>query len=102
MVQTRMSGVVALAATIMAMAGSVHAAPCGNTSAGFENWKRVFAQEAQARGVKPKAISALMTTKYSTGTIRADRGQKSFKLSLEAFMAKRGAAGIIAKGRQLK
>ena len=101
MVQTRVGGVVVVAA-IAAMAGSVHAAPCGNTSAGFENWKRVFAQEAQAQGVKPKAISALMTTKYSTGTIRADRGQKSFKLSLDAFMAKRGAAGIVAKGRQLK
>ena len=31
-----------------------------------------------------------MRSNYSTGTIRADRGQKSFKLSLSAFMAKRG------------
>lgn len=94
--------VVAFAAVLVTVAGSAEAAPCGNTGAGFENWKRVFAQEAQAKGVKPQAISALMTTTYSTGTIRADRGQKSFKLSLDAFMAKRGAAGIVAKGRQLK
>ena len=45
MVQTRVGGVVVVAA-IAAMAGSVQAAPCGNTSAGFESWKRVFAQEA--------------------------------------------------------
>ena len=102
MVVRRVGGVVAVALIFAAMAGRTEAAPCGNTSAGFENWKLAFAQEAEARGVGPKAISALMTTKYSTGTIRADRGQKSFKLSLDAFMAKRGAAGIVAKGRQLK
>ena len=101
MVQTRVGGVV-VAAAIAAMAGSVQAAPCGNTSAGFESWKRVFAQEAQARGVKPKAISALMRSNYSTGTIRADRGQKSFHLSLPAFMAKRGAATIAARGKSMK
>lgn len=97
-----LAGAAAFAAALGMVVGSVHAAPCGNNAAGFENWKRVFAQEATARGIKPKAISALMTTTYSTGTIRADRGQKSFKLSLDAFMAKRGAAGIIAKGRSLK
>src|SRR5512136_182659 len=89
-------------AALWMMGGSVQAAPCGNNAAGFENWKQVFAQEAAARGIRPKAISALMTTTYSTGTIRADRGQKSFKLSLGAFMVKRGAAGIVAKGRSLK
>jgi lytic murein transglycosylase len=94
--------VAVFAAALITVAGSAQAAPCGSTSAGFENWKRVFAQEAAAKGVQPKAIGALMATTYSTGTIRADRGQKSFKLSLDAFMAKRGAAGIIAKGRQMK
>ena len=93
---------VVLAVALILAAGSVEAAPCGNTSAGFENWKRVFAHEAQAKGVGQKAIAALMATTYSTGTIRADRGQKSFKLSLDAFMAKRGAATIVARGRQLK
>ena len=102
MVVRRVGGAAVVALVFAAMAGRAEAAPCGNTSAGFENWKRAFAQEAGASGVGPKAISALMTTKYSTGTIRADRGQKSFKLSLDAFMAKRGAAGIVAKGRQLK
>ena len=95
------AGFVSLAALVF-MAGVAKAATCGNTGAGFEAWKPVFAAEAKANGVKPKAISALMTTSYSTGTIRADRGQHSFKLSLNAFMAKRGASGIIARGRSLK
>jgi membrane-bound lytic murein transglycosylase B len=92
----------AVAASLVMLAGPVVAAPCGNTGAGFEGWKPVFAKEAQAKGVGQKAISALMATSYSTGTIRADRGQHSFKLSLDAFMAKRGASAIGAKGRSLK
>jgi lytic murein transglycosylase len=89
-------------AAALVMAGPAHAAPCGNTSAGFESWKGIFAREAQARGAGPRAIAALMDTSYSTGTIRADRGQHSFKLSLDQFMAKRGAPAIAAKGRSLK
>jgi len=44
----------------------------------------------------------LITTTYSAGTIRADRGQKSFKLSLNEFMAKRGGPAIASRGRALK
>jgi lytic murein transglycosylase len=91
-----------LAAVFGLMAGSVEAAPCGNNSSGFEAWKRAFAREAQANGSGPKAIAALMATNYSTGTIRADRGQKSFKLSLDQFMAKRGGPAIAARGRSMK
>jgi membrane-bound lytic murein transglycosylase B len=83
-------------------ASVAQAAKCGSTGAGFETWKPAFAAEAKTKGIKPKAISALMGTTYSTGTIRADRNQHSFKLSLDAFMAKRGAAGIVARGRSLK
>jgi membrane-bound lytic murein transglycosylase B len=93
-----MGGIAALSIVI----GTAEAAKCGNTSAGFEAWKKSFAAEAKANGIKARGISALMRTSYSTGTIRADRNQKSFKLSLKAFMAKRGAAGIAAKGRALK
>jgi lytic murein transglycosylase len=102
MADMRIGVAASFAAALVTLAGSAMAAPCGNTAAGFENWKSVFAQEAQARGVGPQAISALMDTTYSTGTIRADRGQHSFKLSLEDFMAKRGAPTIAAKGKSLK
>ena len=91
-----------LSAVILMIAGAAEAAPCGKTAAGFEAWKPAFAAEAQANGVGPQGIAALMATNYSVGTIRADRGQKSFKLSLDQFMAKRGGPAIAAQGRGRK
>lgn len=78
------------------------AATCGSNSSRFETWKQEFSAEARAHGVQPNTISALMEARYSTGTIGADRGQKSFKLSLAEFMRKRGAAAIASRGRSLK
>jgi lytic murein transglycosylase len=89
-------------AVVMMLPAAAQAAKCGNTASGFEKWKTTFAAEAKAKGVKPKALAALAATTYSTGTIKADRGQKNFKLSLDAFMRKRGAAGIIAQAKSLK
>jgi membrane-bound lytic murein transglycosylase B len=86
----------------MGMAGAADAAQCGNSSAGFETWKQQFAAEARARGVSPAAVSALMSTSYANATIAADRGQKSFRLSLDQFLAKRGGPAIVARGRTLK
>ena len=91
-----------LAAFIGLVSGGAEAAPCGNNSSGFERWKKAFAAEAAGNGIGPKAIAALGTTKYSVGTIRADRGQKSFKLSLDQFMAKRGGPAIASRGKSLK
>ena len=79
-----------------------HAAQCGSSSAGFAAWKQEFAREAQAKGVSASTIQALMATNYAQATINADRGQRSFNLSLDQFLAKRGATTIVAKGRQLK
>ena len=78
------------------------AAQCGSSSAGFAAWKQEFAREAQAKGVSAGTIQALMATNYAQATINADRGQRSFSLSLDQFLAKRGATTIVAKGRQLK
>ena len=86
----------------MVLSGQSFAAQCGNTAAGFEAWKGAFAAQAKAGGIGAKGLSALAGTSYSTGTIYADRHQKSFKLSLSAFMAKRGSAGIVARARGLK
>lgn len=83
------------------LAGRAEAAQCGNSSAGFESWKREFAEEARGRA-SAASLAALMTTSYSSPTIAADRGQKSFRLSLGEFMAKRGASTIVARGRALK
>ena len=91
------AGVVALLAT-----GGASAATCGNNAAGFEGWKRQFAEEARAEGVSAPTLAALMRTTYATATIRADRGQRSFRLSLDEFLAKRGGPVIASRGRSLK
>ena len=78
------------------------AAKCGNTASGFPAWKKAFGREAKAAGFQDRALSALSDTAYMRGTIAADRGQKSFKLSLAAFMQKRGGDVIASRGRKLK
>lgn len=87
---------------VLGMTAAAGAATCSSTGAKFEGWKSAFAAEAKANGVGQRGIKALLGTSYSTGTIRADRNQHSFKLSLEQFMQKRGAAAIVARGRKLK
>jgi membrane-bound lytic murein transglycosylase B len=92
----------ALALLVLALPLPALAAQCGNSAAGFEAWKREFAPEAKAKGVGATGLAALMGTSYATRTIAADRGMKSFKLSLDQFLVKRGAAAIVSRGRALK
>src|SRR5262245_31603707 len=87
---------------LVRMAGEADAAQCGSTAAGFETWKTQFAAEARGKGHSSSAINALMATNYATATIAADRGQRSFRLSLDQFLAKRGGSTIAARGRALK
>jgi membrane-bound lytic murein transglycosylase B len=81
---------------------AAQAAQCGSGPGGFEAWKRVFAEEARAKGIGPTAIGALMQANYASATIAADRSLHSFSLSLDQFLAKRGAATIVARGRAMK
>jgi membrane-bound lytic murein transglycosylase B len=78
------------------------AAQCGSSAGGFEAWKGQFAGEARAKGIGGSGIAALMQTNYAPATVAADRGQRSFGLSLDQFLAKRGASTIVARGRSLK
>ncbi len=92
----------ALVTILVLGAGNAMAASCGNNAGGFETWKRQFAAEAKRNGIGNRALSALAKTRYSTATIRADRGQKSFKYSLKKFMQVRGANVIISQGKRMK
>lgn len=89
-----------------AYAGAIttaNAAQCGNTSAGFASWVDEFKAEAAGNGVSPGVLNkAFSSVSYNTATIRADRGQKSFKLSFEQFMQKRGGSAIISRGKGMK
>ena len=104
MTKGRQFKTVTLAASValVSMASRAGAAQCGSTAAGFEVWKNQFAGEARARGVSASTVAALMATSYATATIAADRGQRSFRLSLDQFLAKRGGSAIVARGRALK
>lgn len=92
----------AIVVMVATLGAEANAAQCGNGPGGFEAWKEQFAGEARAKGVGATATDALMQTHYASATIAADRGQRSFGLSLEQFMAKRGSATIVARGRSLK
>jgi membrane-bound lytic murein transglycosylase B len=90
------------AVAAFAAAGAADAAQCGNGPGGFEAWKREFAAEARQKGIGASTIGALMGANYANATIAADRGMRSFRLSLNEFLAKRGGAAIVARGRGLK
>ena len=96
------SCVLLTAAMLASLSLPADAAQCGNGPGGFETWKQEFASEARAKGIGASTVAALMATNYAQATINADRGQRSFSLSLDAFLAKRGAATIVARGRSLK
>ena len=81
---------------------AAHAATCGSDGGGFGAWKAAFAPEAKAAGIGGAGISALAGTNYATKTIYADRHQRSFGLTFEAFMRLRGAAAIVSRARSLK
>ena len=89
--------------TLLAWASNpAWAADCSNTGDRFEKWKTEFAAEAKAAGFGATALTALAGTRYSVATIRADRSQKSFKLSLDEFMRVRGGEAIARRGKSIR
>ena len=93
------SRIACLGLALLLFSAPLYAAPCGDTSAGFENWKPVMAEEARAAGVGKAGQAALLGASYSKATISADRNQKSFKYTLDKFMSVRGADTIVSQGR---
>jgi membrane-bound lytic murein transglycosylase B len=93
---------VAVLVALVWMTSKAGAAQCGSTAAGFDGWKKQFADEARGKGVSVSTLAALMATSYSTATIAADRNQGSMHLSLDQFLARRGGSAIVARGRALK
>lgn len=91
-----------LAVSMMTGTGIAGAAQCGNNAAGYNAWLQQTLKEASSRGIGKAGTNALANTKYAQATINADRNQKSFKLSFEDFMKKRGADTIIKRGRAQK
>ncbi|WP_375692117.1 lytic transglycosylase domain-containing protein [Pseudooceanicola sp. LIPI14-2-Ac024] len=97
-----MSRVLNTLAALALTSTAAMAAPCGNTSAGFEAWKSAIAQEAAAAGIGARGQQALAAAQYSHGTIGADRKQTGVRYSLQDFMRIRGTDAIASIGRQKK
>ncbi|MGL3607758.1 lytic murein transglycosylase [Rhizobium sp. G187] len=98
-----LSAAVISATALFSTIGSAEAAACSNTSAGFEEWKEAFKQQATGSGINARTLDrAFAAVNYSRSTISADRGQKSFKLSFDQFMQKRGGQTIITRGKTMK
>ncbi|WP_371833388.1 lytic murein transglycosylase [Ferirhizobium litorale] len=103
MAKTILAGTALAAALTVAPLSAAAAAQCGNNASGFGTWVQQFKMEASANGVSPAVLDrAFANVSYNRGTIRADRGQKSFKLSFDQFMQKRGGQAIISRGRTVK
>ena len=76
---------------------------CGDEADGFKKWRKAFKEEALLHDIDQEILdSALDNITYSTRVAHLDRNQKSFKLSFDEFMKKRGADYIVKKGRKLK
>ncbi|MBC8129464.1 MAG: lytic murein transglycosylase [Rhizobiaceae bacterium] len=83
-------------------AGPAVAATCGNDAAGFSRWLEEFKGEARGSGISGRTIaSALGNVSYDKKVIGLDRNQKSFKLSLDEFMARRAPASFVSKGKKI-
>lgn len=96
-------GVLGAAIVALAMsAGAASAQQCSNDGSRFNAWKAEFRQVAAANGVGSRGLAALDQTSYNTRTISADRNQRSFRLSLDEFMQRRGADAITQRGIRLK
>ena len=95
--------VAALCIGLFAATTQAQAAKCGNNSSGFKQWVADTKKEAARKGFSQRTINATLgNVSYQTKTIRLDRNQSSFRLSLNQFMKKRGANGIVSRGKRLK
>src|SRR3954452_21741304 len=99
MLKLRLAIIVCPAAMLACSIPRPDAAQCGSSAAGFPAWKQEFAGEARAKGISAATIQGLTGTNYGQGTINAERGQRSFSLSRDPFLAKRGGPAIVSRGR---
>ena len=90
----------AITGLLLAGATPALAQSCGNSSAGFAPWLASFKSQAASQGISQGTLeTALGGVTYDSKVIGLDRNQKSFKLSLDAFMERRAPASFVKKGK---
>lgn len=96
------AGVMLALVASIAFSNPAEAAKCGSNGSGFSRWVQQFKSEAAKDGISRSVLDRVFSNvRYNVPTIRADRGQHSFKLSLNQFMRKRGAPTIVSRGRRM-
>ncbi len=98
------AGIITPAVSVSATHSYISSNLCGDDADGFKKWRASFKKMATDYGIKQKILDeSLDDITYSTKVAYLDRNQKkSFKLSFDEFMKKRGAEYIVKKGRKLK
>lgn len=91
------------AGVLLALSASpVLAAACGNSGGGFNTWLEQTKKEALKKGIKQRTLNvALKGVSYDASVIKLDRNQKSFKLSLKQFMARRAPPSFVKRGKKI-
>jgi len=85
---------------LAALPPAAEAASCGSGAGGFGSWLASFKTRAAAAGISSATIAdSLDGVAYDPRVVRLDRSQRSFKLSFEAFYARRVDGALIARGR---
>lgn len=98
----RSAALVVAAIALAGVSAPAFAARCGNDANGFPVWLASFKKEAAAAGINGSVISsALDGVRYSTRVIHLDRHQKSMKLSLDEFMARRAPPSFVKRGKTM-
>jgi len=89
-----------LAGLFLAAAAAESRAECTNTGS-FERWLSALKAEAQAKGISPRAISALDSVTLDQGIIARDRRQSVFSQSFLEFSDRMANKNRIERGRAL-
>ncbi len=92
---------VALAATLLVLAGAAQAETCGNSAKGFDKYMKSVKREADAAGVSAQSVAVLNAIKYDTNIIKKDRAQNVFAQDFLTFQNRMATGARIKKGQAL-
>ena len=90
--------ILAIAGSLSFSVASTQAATCGNTSSGFDAYKKAALAEARQLGMSGEAIGLLKAAKYDSSVIKRDRAQTVFSQSFLEFQARMVTSYRIKQG----
>jgi lytic murein transglycosylase len=88
----------ALAASLLLLTSTAHAASCGNTAKGFDGFIKQMKREADAAGVSPQSVAVLNDIRYDASIIKKDRAQNIFAQDFLTFQGRMATAARIKQG----